>query len=106
MASPTRSSEPAGTPRGADVIFVDAPGDERDLVRIAEAGIGVPLMVNVSEHGKTPDLGAAAFEELGYSLVIYPTSTLFAAAQSTRDLAERADGDGLDAGRGATDDAV
>ena len=42
---------------GADLIFVDAPRDEADLEAIAGAGIGAPLLVNVSEHGKTPDLG-------------------------------------------------
>ena len=44
-------------------------------------------MVNISEYGKTPDLGAQRFEELGFGLVIYPSSTLFAAAQSTKELA-------------------
>ncbi len=72
---------------GAGLVFVDAPQSEDDLRRIGSAGIGAPLMVNVSEHGKTPDLGADAFQELGFSLVIYPTSTLFAAAGSTADLA-------------------
>lgn len=72
---------------GADVIFIDAPTSEDDLVAIAEGGIDAVLMVNVSEHGKTPDLGAQRFQELGFGLVIYPSSTLFAAAQSTKDLA-------------------
>ena len=53
-----------------------------------------PLMVNVSEHGKTPDLGAQRFQELGFGLVIYPTSTLFAAAQSTKELAAQLKADG------------
>ena len=72
---------------GADVIFIDAPTSEDDLRKIAAGGIGAVLMVNVSEHGKTPDLGAQRFQELGFGLVIYPTSTLFAAAQSTKELA-------------------
>ena len=72
---------------GADVIFIDAPTSEADLQAIAAGGIDAVLMVNVSEHGKTPDLGAARFQELGFGLVIYPSSTLFAAAQSTKDLA-------------------
>jgi len=72
---------------GADVIFIDAPTSEDDLRAIAAGGIDAVLMVNVSEHGKTPDLGAQRFQELGFGLVIYPSSTLFAAAQSTKDLA-------------------
>lgn len=72
---------------GADVVFIDAPTSEDDLKAIAAGGIDAVLMVNVSEHGKTPDLGAKRFEALGFGLVIYPSSTLFAAAQSTKDLA-------------------
>ncbi len=72
---------------GADVIFIDAPTSEDDLKAIAGGGINAVLMVNISEYGKTPDLGAQRFEELGFGLVIYPSSTLFAAAQSTKELA-------------------
>jgi len=72
---------------GADVIFIDAPESEEHLKAIAAGGIDAVLMVNVSEHGKTPDLGAERFAELGFGLVIYPSSTLFAAAQSTKELA-------------------
>jgi len=72
---------------GADVIFIDAPTSEDDLKAIAAGGIKAVLMVNISEYGKTPDLGAQRFEELGFGLVIYPSSTLFAAAQSTKELA-------------------
>ena len=43
---------------GADVIFVDAPRSEDELRAIGAAGIGKPLLVNVSEYGRTPDLGA------------------------------------------------
>jgi 2-methylisocitrate lyase-like PEP mutase family enzyme len=79
---------------GADVIFIDAPTCEDDLKAIAAGGINAVLMVNVSEHGKTPDLGAQRFQELGFGLVIYPSSTLFAAAQSTKELAAQLKADG------------
>jgi len=72
---------------GADVIFVDAPRSEDELRAIGSAGIGKPLLVNISEYGRTPDLGATAFGKLGFSIALYPTSTLFAAAQSTKELA-------------------
>jgi 2-methylisocitrate lyase-like PEP mutase family enzyme len=72
---------------GADVLFIDAPRSEDELRAIGSAGIGKPLLVNVSEYGRTPDLGAAAFERLGFSIALYPTSTLFAASQSTKELA-------------------
>ena len=79
---------------GADGIFIDAPTCEDDLRAIAGGGINAVLMVNVSEYGKTPDLGAKRFEELGFGLVIYPSSTLFAAAQSTKELAAQLMADG------------
>jgi hypothetical protein len=79
---------------GADVIFIDAPTCEDDLKAIASGGINAVLMVNVSEYGKTPDLGAQRFQELGFGLVIYPSSTLFAAAQSTKELAAQLKADG------------
>jgi 2-methylisocitrate lyase-like PEP mutase family enzyme len=79
---------------GADVLFSDAPTCEDDLRAIAGGGINAVLMVNVSEYGKTPDLGAKRFEELGFGLVIYPSSTLFAAAQSTKELAAQLMADG------------
>ncbi len=79
---------------GADVIFIDAPTSEDDLKAIAAGGISAVLMVNVSEYGKTPDLGAQRFEALGFGLVIYPSSTLFAAAQSTKELAAQLMADG------------
>jgi 2-methylisocitrate lyase-like PEP mutase family enzyme len=83
---------------GADLVFVDAPTSEGDLEAIAAAGIDAPLLVNVSEHGRTPDLGVRRFAELGFRVVLYPSSTLFAAAGSTADLARRLREDGTTAG--------
>ena len=62
---------------GADVIFIDAPRSEDELRAIGSAGIGKPLL----------DLGAPAFAALGFAIALYPTSTLFAASQSTKELA-------------------
>jgi methylisocitrate lyase len=72
---------------GADVIFIDAPRSEDELRAIGAAGISKPLHVNVSEYGRTPDLGAPAFAALGFAIALYPSSTLFAASQSTKELA-------------------
>jgi 2-methylisocitrate lyase-like PEP mutase family enzyme len=71
---------------GADVIFPDAPRSVEELRAIA-AAIAAPLVANISEHGKTPLLSRAELAELGYAIVLYPSSTLFAAAQSTREIA-------------------
>jgi 2-methylisocitrate lyase-like PEP mutase family enzyme len=72
---------------GADVLFPDAPRSVDELRAIA-AALEAPLVANMSEHGKTPLLSAAEIAELGYAIALYPSSTLFAAAQSARQLAE------------------
>jgi methylisocitrate lyase len=67
---------------GADVIFVDAPESRDDLEQIGAAGIEAKLMVNISESGKTPLLPASEMQELGFAIVIYPTSGLRVAAHA------------------------
>jgi 2,3-dimethylmalate lyase len=59
---------------GADLVFVDAPESREELEAIGQAEIGAPKMVNMSESGKTPILPLADLQELGFALVIYPTS--------------------------------
>jgi 2-methylisocitrate lyase-like PEP mutase family enzyme len=61
---------------GADVIFVEAPRSREELVAIAKAFPGVPLMANMVEGGKTPLFTAAELSELGVRLVIFPSSLL------------------------------
>ena len=72
---------------GADAIFPDAPTSVGDM-RTIRAEIGLPLVANMSEHGKTPLLSATEIGELGYDIALYPSSTLFAAAQSAREIAQ------------------
>lgn len=65
---------------GADVLFVEAPSSIDDITRIATELAGVaPLVFNSAEGGKTPPLPLKRLEELGFSLVLYPISTLLAA---------------------------
>lgn len=80
---------------GADVIFVDAPESREELRQITAAGIEVPIMVNISETGKTPILPLAELQELGFAIVIYPTSALRVAARAIRGFLTdlRAEGD-------------
>ncbi len=65
---------------GADVIFVEAPESVEDLHRIAASFPEVPLFANMVEGGKTPFLSAGELEKIGYKLVAYPLSGLFAAS--------------------------
>lgn len=64
---------------GADVVFVDAPETEKELIDIAAAVPGY-LVANMSESGKTPILPLNVLGDMGYKIVIYPTSALRLAA--------------------------
>jgi 2-methylisocitrate lyase-like PEP mutase family enzyme len=55
---------------GADVGFVEAPQTVEEL-RIVGQKVRGPALVNVFEGGKTPMLGAAALEAMGFRLGIY-----------------------------------
>lgn len=60
---------------GADAIFPEALTSEADFAAVAEA-LDCPLLANMTEFGRTPQLSAGRFEELGYKMVIWPVSSL------------------------------
>jgi methylisocitrate lyase len=78
---------------GADVIFIEAPRSVDELRAIASAFDDIPLFANMIEGGVTPFLAKDELETLGYKLVVYPLSGLFAAtraiAEAYRELRER-----------------
>ena len=67
---------------GADVLFVEAPETEDEIAAVAEAFPDMPLVFNWVEGGKTPQLALERVRELGFALVIFPVSTLFAASRA------------------------
>jgi carboxyvinyl-carboxyphosphonate phosphorylmutase len=71
---------------GADMLFVEAPQSEEEIVAVAEAFPKVPLLFNWVESGKTPPVPLARLKELGFSLIIFPVSTLLAATRSIREI--------------------
>ena len=73
---------------GADVIFIEAPRSIGELRAIAQAFPDVPLLYNWAESGKTPLLPLEEIHALGFKLVIFPVSMLFAATQALLDLLE------------------
>ncbi len=60
---------------GADMIFPEGLQTEDEFKRFAKESPG-PLLANMTEFGKTPDIPAARFQELGYQVVIYPLSMM------------------------------
>ncbi|MGM8364992.1 methylisocitrate lyase [Virgibacillus sp. W0181] len=66
---------------GADGIFPEALHTEEEF-RLFSEKVDVPLLANMTEFGKTPFIKAGEFEEMGYSMVIYPVTSLRVAAKA------------------------
>ena len=60
---------------GADMIFPEGLESEDEFAAFAADSPGL-LLANMTEFGKTPDISANRFAELGYQLVIYPLSVM------------------------------
>jgi len=60
---------------GAHMIFPEGLQSEAEFEQFAEACPGL-LLANMTEFGKTPDITAGRFSDLGYDLVIYPLSMM------------------------------
>ncbi len=63
---------------GADVLFVEAPQSKDELQSIAAAFSNVPLVANIVEGGKTPQLSASELQQMGFKIVFFPLSGLLA----------------------------
>jgi 2-methylisocitrate lyase-like PEP mutase family enzyme len=63
---------------GADILFIEALRDEKELATVARNFHGVPLVANLVEDGKTPMLAPKDLEALGYKIILYPISALLA----------------------------
>ena len=73
---------------GADVIFIEAPRSREELRAIVQALPDTPLLFNWAESGKTPLLALQEIHALGFKLVIFPVSLLFAATHAMLALLE------------------
>lgn len=75
---------------GADALFPEALLSAEEFgifaLEMKRAGVGVPLIANMTEFGKTPYLSVGEFESLGYRGVLFPVSTLRVAARAVEKL--------------------
>jgi methylisocitrate lyase len=62
---------------GADVIFVEAPKSLEEMKKIGKS-INAPLVANMIEGGATPINSAAKLNKMGYKIILYPLSILYA----------------------------
>ena len=65
---------------GADMLFVESPETEAEMIEIGSALGDKPLLANMVEGGRTPMLGNARLAAIGYALAIYPVAGLLSAA--------------------------
>ncbi len=70
---------------GADIIFVESPESIDEMQRINQS-LSKPTLANMVEGGRTPLLPNRTLAELGYSLVIYPTASIFVMAKAMQEL--------------------
>lgn len=64
---------------GADVIFVEAPKSIDEMKKIGKS-INAPLVANMIEGGATPVIPSATLHKMGFRIILYPLSVLFANA--------------------------
>ncbi|MEN8722072.1 MAG: isocitrate lyase/PEP mutase family protein [Alphaproteobacteria bacterium] len=67
---------------GADILFIESPAREDELVAIGEKFKGAWLLANMVEGGTTPIMSNAELQALGFAMAIYPVTGLATAAEA------------------------
>lgn len=70
---------------GADLVFVDAPRSVDEYRTIAER-CPAPCVANMSETGRSPAISTPELEEMGYKLVIFPSTQTWLFAKAYEEL--------------------
>ncbi|MCZ6566599.1 MAG: isocitrate lyase/PEP mutase family protein [Gammaproteobacteria bacterium] len=82
---------------GADASFVEAPASIEQLKKIGKQA-PKPIVANMIEGGITPVLPKEELVELGFQLILYPLTGLFAAGKTIRDFYSKLHQDGTTLG--------
>lgn len=70
---------------GADIVFPEAMKTEEDFRHVRKE-IDIPVLANMTEFGKTDYIDMATFSEIGINLVIFPVTSLRAAAYNVEEV--------------------
>jgi len=70
---------------GADAVFIEAPRSLEEMRTIGKA-IKAPLIANMIEGGTTPIMSAETLHKLGFKIILYPLSVLFANTFATMNI--------------------
>ena len=70
---------------GADAVFVEAPRTLDEMKKIGKA-INAPLVANMIEGGATPLNTAEILSKIGFNIILYPLSVLYANTFATMNI--------------------
>ena len=70
---------------GADAIFVEAPRSLDEMKKIGKE-INAPLVANMIEGGATPLSSAERLNKMGFKIILYPLSVLYANTFATMNI--------------------
>ena len=70
---------------GADAVFIEAPRSLEEMKKIGKE-IKAPLVANMIEGGATPMNSAQTLNKIGFNIILYPLSVLFANAFATMNI--------------------
>jgi methylisocitrate lyase len=73
---------------GADMIFPEALATAEEFANFAKA-VRAPLLANMTEFGKGPNLDFAVLAEMGYRIVLYPLTAFRAALRAVQQTLEQ-----------------
>lgn len=68
---------------GADILFIESPETEEELVRVGSS-FDVPVLANMVHGGRTPVLSRDRLAALGFQVAIYPAIGFLAVAEVLR----------------------
>jgi 2-methylisocitrate lyase-like PEP mutase family enzyme len=75
---------------GADILFFEAPQSVEEIETVAKLFAGqLPVLINQVIGGRTPELTADEFEQLGFKIVIFPSILPYYASVMLREAADR-----------------
>ena len=75
---------------GADGIYIEAPNSEKQLGQIGKKFRGTPQMTNMFEgDDETPWLTPKELHQLGFSMILYPTTLLFQVVKTLQGALDR-----------------
>ena len=70
---------------GADAVFIEAPRSLDEMEKIGKE-IRAPLVANMIEGGATPMNSAQTLNKIGFNIILYPLSVLFANTFATMNI--------------------